>query len=231
MLLHRNHFSPGIGNYIRPKLVDLFRLIIQRSNLDGGTPKSWWGDARTVPRGSIPGPCPPKWLLVPPNENCTPKRGLCAEEINRLGATGVQIEAQISVCHRYFRNSCGLTTDFMTFLEWRPFSFFFGDHLFLAGKTFEFRKIPPNFWSSPSLFDPDWDKFLVPPCPSRIHINKLLVPPKIYFCPPVTLSWPEMETGWVDRPVGLPVGSRFFDRPVKSVEIPVKLSFLATKII
>ena len=39
----------------------------------------------------------------------------------------------------------------------------------------------------------------------------------------------EMETGRVDRPVGLPVGSRFFDRPVKPVEIPVKLSFLANK--
>ena len=24
----------------------------------------------------------------------------------------------------------------------------------------------------------------MPPCPSRIHINKLFVPPKIYFCPP-----------------------------------------------
>ena len=38
--------------------------------------------------------------------------------------------------------------------------------------------------------------------------------------------WPEMETG----PVGLPVGSRFFDRPVNPVEKPVKLSFPATKI-
>ena len=37
------------------------------------------------------------------------------------------------------------------------------------------------------------------------------------------------QTGRVDRPVGLPVGSRFFDRPVKAVETPVKLSFLATK--
>ena len=35
----------------------------------------------------------------------------------------------------------------------------------------------------------------------------------------------EMETGRVDRPVG----SRFFDRPVKPVEKPVKFSFLATK--
>ena len=39
-----------------------------------------------------------------------------------------------------------------------------------------------------------------------------------------------METGRVDWPVGLPVGSRFFDRPVKPVKKPVKLSFLATKI-
>ena len=43
------------------------------------------------------------------------------------------------------------------------------------------------------------------------------------------MSEPEMETGRVDRPVGLPVGSRFFDRPVKPVEKPVEFSFLATK--
>ena len=36
-------------------------------------------------------------------------------------------------------------------------------------------------------------------------------------------------TGQVDRQVGLPVGSRFFDGPVKPVEKPVKLSFLTTK--
>ena len=36
-------------------------------------------------------------------------------------------------------------------------------------------------------------------------------------------------TGWVDRPVGLPVGSRFFNWPVKPVKTPVKFSFLATK--
>ena len=37
------------------------------------------------------------------------------------------------------------------------------------------------------------------------------------------------STGRVDRPIGLPVGSKFFDRPVKPVETPVKFSFLATK--
>ena len=36
-------------------------------------------------------------------------------------------------------------------------------------------------------------------------------------------------TGRVDRPVRLPVGSRFFDRPVKPIEKPVEFSFLATK--
>ena len=43
------------------------------------------------------------------------------------------------------------------------------------------------------------------------------------------VSKSEMETGRVDRPVGLPVGSRFFDRPVKPVEKPVKFTFLATE--
>ena len=38
-----------------------------------------------------------------------PMRGLCPEEIKRLGATGVQI----GVCHCYFRAFCGLTPDFM----------------------------------------------------------------------------------------------------------------------
>ena len=32
--------------------------------------------------------CPPKRKFCPP-----PQQGLCCEEINRLGATGVQIEA------------------------------------------------------------------------------------------------------------------------------------------
>ena len=42
--------------------------------------------------------CPPKQKLCPPKQKlCPPKRGLCPKEINRLGATGVQIEAQIGV--------------------------------------------------------------------------------------------------------------------------------------
>ena len=66
--------------------------------------------------------------------------------------------------------------------------FVFGDHLFSAGKTAWIRdfgwKIPLNLWSSPCSFHPDWYKFLMPPCPSRIHTNKLLVPPQNLFLPP-----------------------------------------------
>ena len=121
-----------------------------------------WTHCVPAPRGGIPGLCPPK-------------RGLCPEEINRLGASGVQIEAQISVC-------CGLTPAFVTFLGWRPFFFFleiifffFGDHLFSAVKTAwisDFgRKIPLNLCSSPCSFHPDWDKFFVPP-------QNLFLPPQ-----------------------------------------------------
>ena len=39
----------------------------------------------------------------------------------------------------------------------------------------------------------------------------------------------EMETDKVYWPVALPVKSRFFDRPVKPVETPLKFSVFATK--
>ena len=65
---------------------------------------------------------------APRNENCAPtKRGLCPEEINRLGAAGVQIEAydsqiglyrpRIREQEMFFRNFCGLTPDFIKRLE------------------------------------------------------------------------------------------------------------------
>ena len=124
------------------------------------------------PRGAYRGRALPTDCLCPPKRKlCPPKRGLCPEEINRLGASGAQIEVQISV-----------------FVYEDLFFFFFGDHLFSAGKTAwicDFgRKIPLTFCFSSCLFHPDWDKFLVPLCRSRIHTNKPLVPPKIYFCPP-----------------------------------------------
>ena len=160
-----------------------------------------WGGTGPAPGGgAFRGRAPPNECLFPPKwKLCPPKRGLCPEEINRLGATGVQIEAEIGVCHRYFRNFCGLTPDIWDedlffllleityFRQEKPFKILIsaGKSLWILVKTF-------FFWSSPCSFDPDWDKFLVPPCPSRIHRNKLLVPPQNLFLPPpppVTLSW------------------------------------------
>ena len=47
-----------------------------------------------APRGGIPGPCPPQMTACAPQTKIVPpKRGPCPEEINRLGATVVQIEA------------------------------------------------------------------------------------------------------------------------------------------
>ena len=60
--------------------------------------------------GAYRGRAPLNDCLCSSNENCSPsKRGPCPEEINRLGAIGVQIEAQIGVF-------CGLPPDFMTIL-------------------------------------------------------------------------------------------------------------------
>ena len=65
--------------------------------------------ARPGATGGHIGAVPPQMIACAPKQKlCPPKRGLCPEEINRLGATGVQIEAQIGIF-------CGLTPDFMTF--------------------------------------------------------------------------------------------------------------------
>ena len=47
-----------------------------------------------APRGAFRGRAPQMTACAPPKRKlCPSKRGLCPEEINRLGATGVQIEA------------------------------------------------------------------------------------------------------------------------------------------
>ena len=125
-----------------------------------------------APRGAYRGRAP-RTKIVPPQARTVPRRN--------LEARGYW-SANRGPDWCFF----GLTSDFKTFLGWRPFFFFwrspvfsrkiprkigedlflFGDHLFSAGKTAwisDFgRKIPLNLWSSPCLFYPDWDKFLVP---------------------------------------------------------------------
>ena len=88
------------------------------------------------PGGAFRGRAPQMTACAPQTKIVPPKRGLCPKEINRLGTTGLQIEAQIGVCHRNFCNFCGLTPDFVTFLEWRPF--FLEITCFRPEKPFEF---------------------------------------------------------------------------------------------
>ena len=77
------------------------------------------------------GAVPPQMTACAPKQKLlSPKQELCPEEISRLGAAGVQIEAQIGVCHWYFCKFCGLKQNFMTLLD-----LFFLDHLFSAGET------------------------------------------------------------------------------------------------
>ena len=168
------------------------------------------GDPDPTPRGGIPGPCPPTDCLCPPNENCaSPKRGLCPEEITRLGTSGAQIEVQISVF-------CGLTPDFVTLLGWRPFfwrspvigqknrlnfrfwyenplqfqwrPFFFEITCFQPEKSLEFPISAEKYlWLfAPHLvyFIQTGIKFSCPCATLEFTQNKLLMSPKNLFMPP-----------------------------------------------
>ena len=118
-----------------------------------------------------------------------PKRGLCPEEINRIGAAGVQIEAEIGVWHQHIGCFCGLTPILQNF--WDE-DFFLEVTYFRVEKPFEFLySAKKSLWISVKTFF-FFGSHLVRmiqtgincSCPSQIHINKLLVPPKISFCPP-----------------------------------------------
>ena len=75
------HFSGGAG----PRLYSSSLVLTEQDLIPASGP---------APRGAFRGlapqmaTCAPQTKIVPP-----PKRGLCPEEINRLRATGVQLEA------------------------------------------------------------------------------------------------------------------------------------------
>ena len=97
------------------------------------------------------------------------------------------------------------------------------EDLFLFVKTIEQKTF--SFWSSPSSFHPHWNKFFVPPCRSRIHINNFPCPPKIYFCPPpVTLSY---RRAWRSGEV-LEIGSLQRNRESWQVYLSVLYCILRT---
>ena len=134
-----------------------------------------------APGGAYRGRAPPTGCLCPSKRKLfPPKRGLCPEEINRLGATGAQFKAQISVF-------CGLTPDFVTFLLWRPFLFLeitcFRPEkpleiLISAGKSLEIFA-PHLVHLIQSEINFSWSR-----APLEFTQNKLLVPPQNLFLPP-----------------------------------------------
>ena len=77
-----------------------------------------------APQGGIPGPCPPKLLLVPPQTRIvSPKPDLCSKEIDRLGAAGVQSRPEtpkiLVTTPEFVSKNCF----FLWSLQLRPFVF------------------------------------------------------------------------------------------------------------
>ena len=130
------------SNYVSDKTFVLLKEINLR-NSKFVVISNFYFDTGPAPRGGIPGAVPPQTKIPPP------KQGLFSEEINRIEATGVQIEAQIGVCHWYFRYRILEYWHRISWQLWDEDLFLFGDHLFSAGKTAwisDFgRKIPLNF--------------------------------------------------------------------------------------
>ena len=121
-----------------------------------------------APRGAYRGRAPPNDCLCPPKRKlCPPKRGLCPEEINRSGLLDCKSRPKLVF---FLEITCVRPEKLLEFaISGEKF-------LAISVKTFFFlrspvsgRKILLNLCFSPSSLDPDWDKFLVPPCPSRIH--------------------------------------------------------------
>ena len=170
-----------------------------------------------APRGAYRGCAPQLTACAPQTKIVPPQARTVLKGINRLGASGAQIEAHIGVF-------CGLTPNIVTFLGWRPFVFFLeitcirpeksldlaisaAKSLEISVKTFFFfvvhqlsaektawisafgRKIPLNLCSSPCSFDPDWiiSRALMPL--SNSHKINFSCPPKFISTPPATLSW------------------------------------------
>ena len=114
---------------------------------------------------------------APPSEDCAPKKltgsGLpeCKSRPKLVFATGI----------------------FVVFVDWHRISwhfwnenlFFFEITCFRPEKTFEFLiSVGKSLWIFGLHLVHLIQIGINFSCPSPIHINKLLVPPKIYFCPP-----------------------------------------------
>ena len=194
----------------RPPTSGSWRLHLQTLQTAPLIANSWLPDS--APRGANRGRAPPTDCLCPPNKNCAPPSEDCAPKKltgswlleRKLRSKLVFFVDWYQILWRFWDEDL-----FFFFLEntwfWpekpleilisagkplaisvKTFFFLYGDHLISAGKTAWIsnfgRKIPLTFCSSPCLFDPDWDKFLVP-LSNSLKIN-FSCPSKIYFCPP-----------------------------------------------
>ena len=105
---------------------------------------------------------PPNGCMWPPKQVlCSPKRSLCPEQINRLGAIGIQFEANIVVITLEFVGKncffvdfaintnclCGLTSGFMKILRkfWEE-DLFYGLYLRICGNLHNFWDEDQNLW-------------------------------------------------------------------------------------
>ena len=122
-----------------------------------------YGRTSPAPRGGIPEPCPPKWLLVPPtNENCAPPSEDCAPK--KLTGSGL-LEC---ISRPETPNLVFTASIFVIFVDSHRISLHFSDDEELFFWSYLVRLIHTgiNFW-----------------CPSRLYLNKLLVPPQNLFLP------------------------------------------------
>ena len=147
--------------------------------------------------GHTGGRAPQLTACAPPNENCAPPSEDCApKKLTGSGLLERKSRSKLGVFvdwHQilwrfgdedlffFWRSPVFGRKNRLNFrfrlenplqFQWRPF-FFLEITCLWPGKTAwisDFgRKIPLTFCSLPCVFDPEWDKFLVPPCPSRIH--------------------------------------------------------------
>ena len=125
-------------------------MLCRRREISSVCPVSYVSTRQTRRHGgAYRGRAPPTDCLCPPKrKSCTPKRGLCPEEINRLGAlerksrpklvffVDLKLEKPLEI-----PISAGKSLE----ISVKTFFFFFGGHLFSAGKKhLNFRFRPEN---------------------------------------------------------------------------------------
>ena len=147
-----------------------------------------WKQARR--HGGHYGAVPPQMTAcAPPNEHCAPPREDCATK--KLTVSGL-LECKSRPKTSKFARILRRQPEFEEILGRKPFFFFlvFTSEFVKNRKDLETTtRICGNF-ETKTFFE-----LLVPPCPHRLHINKLLMPPQNLFLPPQSRC-PGAGPGW-----------------------------------